>query len=140
MMKGEKAPFRKFGKRFPAAGVPEDAIDHASAFGEIIHGNLAQNDLSHLQSGLASAGAVRVDPVLFNIEKRGKMMFGIWAKMILKKGGYNDPGREGRLKLFKYYLFTVIYLVSPLVAALFRLIFVLNPKAARRIVERYSLL
>jgi len=140
MMKGEKAPFRKFGKRFPVAGVPEDAIDHASVFGKIILRNLAQNDLGHLQSELASAGAVPVDPVLFNIEKRGKLIFGIWAKMILKKGGYNDPGREGRLKLFKYYLFAVIYLVSPFVSVLFRLIFRLNPKAARRIVERYSLL
>jgi len=65
-------------------------------------------------------------------------MFGIWARMILKKGGYGDSARESRLKLFKYYLFAVIYLVSPLVSGLFRLIFALNPGAAKAIIKKYS--
>ena len=138
MMKGEKAPFKKFGIRFPAAGVPEEAISQASVFGEIIRQSLKEENFKDLQSKLVSAGAVQVDPVLFNIEKRGKMMFGIWAKIILRKGSYNDPVREGRLRLFKYYLFAVIYLISPFVMAIFRLVFRINVKAGRRIVERYN--
>lgn len=138
MMSGEKGAFRKFGKQFPPAGVPEKDILNASRFGEIIVKHLQMNSLEGLQPDLLASGAVPVDTVLFNIEKRGKIMFGIWAKMILKKGGYGDPGREGRLKLFKYYLFTVIYLISPLVAGIFRLTSYLNPRAAGRIIDRYS--
>jgi len=138
LMKGEKSPFTWFGKKFPEAGVPKADIDNASKFGEIIKESLISGNLDHLSHNLFRAGAVKIDPVLANIEKRGKMMFGIWAKMILKKGAYNDPAREGRLKGFKYYLFTVIYLVSPFVSAIFWLIFKINPRAASRIIKRYS--
>jgi hypothetical protein len=138
MMNGEKGAFRKFGKHFPPAGVPEKDILKASKFGGIISKHLNLNDLDGLQPELVSAGAVPVDTVLLNVEKRGKMMFGFWAKMILRKGKYGDPRREGRLKMFKYYLFTVIYLVSPFAAAIFRLISLLNPKGTRRIIDRYS--
>lgn len=138
MMKGDKNPFRKFGKDFPAAGVPEQDITAAARFGEIIARHIHSADYSGLREALNASGAVPVDPVLYNIEKRGKMMFGFWAKMILKKGSYDDPAREGRLRLFKYYLFTVIYLISPFVAGLFRLIFKLNPKAAQKIIQTNS--
>jgi hypothetical protein len=67
------------------------------------------------------------------------MMFGFWATMILKKGGYNEPLREGRLKMFKYYLFTVIYLLSPIVSFIFSVIFKINPAGAEKIIKRYSL-
>jgi len=138
MMKGEKDPFRWLGKNFPAAGVPEEEIGRGREFGEIILRALQTGQFDHLQGKLVEAKAVKVDPVLYNIEKRGKMMFAIWSKIILKKGAYNDPAREGRLKGFKYYLFTVIYLVSPFVSGLFKLIFFLNPKAERNIKAKYS--
>jgi hypothetical protein len=138
MMKGEKSPFRWLGMKFPPAGVPEVQIKNARVFGDSISKSLPSGNFQNLQYELVAGGAVKVDPVLMNIEKRGKMMFGIWAKMILKKGAYNDPAREGRLKLFKYYLFLVIYLVSPLVSAIFWLIFKINPRAASRIIKRYS--
>jgi len=138
MMNGEKVAFKWLGKQFPPAGVPQKDIDHASAFGSIITESLTSGDYVLLQEKLVQAGAVKVDPVLMNIEKRGKMMFGIWAKMILKKGVYNDPAREGRLKGFKYYLFTVIYLISPLVSSIFWLIFKLYPKAAKKVIKKYS--
>lgn len=138
MMKGEKAQFRWLGIKFPPAGVPESEISKAGLFGDSISKSLIIGNFKDLQHELVSAGAVKVDPVLMNIEKRGKMMFGIWAKMILKKGDYNNPARKGRLKLFKYYLFTVIYLLSPLVSGIFRLFFFLNPGAARKITAKYS--
>lgn len=138
MTKGEKAPFRWMGKNFPAAGVPEEEIRRSADFGEIIKYYLLINNYSGLQQELVKAGAVNVHPVLFRIEKTGKRIFGIWSKLILKKGDYNDPAREGRLTAFKYYLFAVIYLVSPIVAGINRLIFFLNPGAARKIVAKYS--
>lgn len=138
MMKGKNSPFSKFGIRFPQAGVPKKDIREAGRFGHLITEHLQAGSMETLQAALSKAGAVPVDPVLFNIEKRGKMMFGLWAKIILEKGAYNDPRREFRLRLFKYYLFAVIYLVSPFVSALFRLIFMLNRKAARKIELKYS--
>jgi hypothetical protein len=138
MMNGKRTPFRWLGKNFPPAGVPQKDIERASSFGSIIKESLTAGNYDHLQEMLVKAGAVKVDPVLMNIEKRGKMMFGVWAKMILKKGAYNDPARERRLKAFKYYLFNVIYLISPLVSGLFRLIFFLNRPAAKKVVKKYS--
>jgi hypothetical protein len=91
-----------------------------------------------LQERLVTEGAVKVDPVLCRIEKTGKRIFGIWSALILKKGGYNDPAREGRLRAFKYYLFAVIYLISPVVAGINRLIFFFNPGSARRITSKFS--
>jgi len=137
-MKGEKSPFRWLWMKFPAAGIPEEEIKKAGIFGDSISKSLISGNFENLQEQLVSAGAVKVDPVLMNIEKRGKMMFGIWAKMILKKGAYNDPAREGRLKGFKFYLFTVIYLISPLVSGLFKLKFFINPKASKKIISKYS--
>jgi hypothetical protein len=139
LINGEKGAFKWLGKQFPPAGVPQKEIEDAASFGTIINESLSAGNYNLMQEKLVQAGAVKVDPVLMNIEKRGKMMFGIWAKIILKKGPYNDPAREGRLKVFKYYLFMVIYLISPIVSGLFRLIFLLNPRAASHIRKRYGL-
>jgi hypothetical protein len=138
MMKGKKTPFRWLGKNFPAAGVPEEVIRSGKGYGEIINYYVIRGNFSNVQEELVKLGAVKVDPVLFKIEKTGKRIFGIWSKFILKKGDYNDPAREGRLKAFKYYLFLVIYLVSPIVAGINRLIFIINPKAADKIISKYS--
>ena len=134
MTTGEKAPFRWMGKQFPAAGVPEEVIGRGGELGKIIMFYFLCGNYKDLQKGLVEQGAVVVDPVLCRIEKTGKRIFGIWSKLILKKGEYNDISRVGRLKAFKYYLFAVIFLVSPLVAGIHRLIFFLNPRAAKRIV------
>jgi hypothetical protein len=138
MTTGEKTPFRWMGKKFPSAGVPEEVIGRGGELGRIIMYYVLCDNYKELQMRLVEKGAVSVDPVLCRIEKTGKRIFGIWSKLILKKGKYNDDSRVGRLKAFKYYLFTVIFLVSPLVAGLHKLIFFLNPKLAKTIVTKYS--
>lgn len=138
MMKGEKTPFRWMGVNFPAAGVPYEEIGRGREYGRLIMHYLISSFTGELQEDLVRQGAVKVKPVLYKIEKTGKRIFGIWSKLVLAKGGYNDPAREGRLKAFQYYLFAVIYLVSPIVAAVNRFLFFLNPGAARKIVDRFS--
>lgn len=138
MMNGEKGAFRWMGRNFPPAGVPEGEIGRGGTYGIIIKHYLISGNYGDLQGELVRNGAVKVDPVLFRIEKTGKRIFGIWSKLILKNGKYNDRAREGRLNAFKYYLFAVIYLVSPIVAGINRLIFFFNPKAARKIITKYS--
>jgi hypothetical protein len=98
---------------FPAAGVSPADIDGASLFGRVIAGALAASDLSGLQEKLMQNGAIRYKPNIAFIEKTGHRIFGLWSKWVLKKGACGSPGRAFRLKLFKYYLFAVLFLVSP---------------------------
>jgi flavodoxin len=123
---------------FPAAGVPEKEIRDTSQFGEVILDAFQNDRLNELQDKLLEMGAVCIDPVLISIERRGIMMFRIWSRFILKKGVYGCEARTGRLKLFKYYLFAVIFLISPVVSLLFSIIHRVNPARAKRMICYYS--
>jgi len=123
---------------FPAAGVPEKEIRDTSQFGEVILDAFQNDRLNELQDKLLEMGAVCIDPVLISIERRGIMMFRIWSRFILKKGVYGSEARTGRLKLFKYYLFAVIFLISPVVSLLFSIIHRVNPARAKRMIRYYS--
>ena len=101
---------------FPPAGVPEQSIQEAAKFGEVIREAFRLGQTKKLQDHLLEKGAVKVNPILMSIEKRGRMMFGFWSKFVLKKGGPWDPAREFRLKLFKYYLFTAVFLLPPFIS------------------------
>ncbi len=101
---------------FPPAGVPEQSIREAAKFGEVIREAFRCGQTQKLQDQLLEKGAVKIDPILMSIEKRGRMMFEFWSKFVLKKGGPWDPAREFRLKLFKYYLFSGVFLLSPFIS------------------------
>jgi hypothetical protein len=118
MMKNKKERYLKI---FPPAGVSKSDILDAQRFGTIIRHFLLHGQFDQLQSELVHAGAVEVQPELVLLEKRGKMLFRLWAEFILKKGSYGSPSRHFRLVLFKYYLLTVLYLVSPFATLLFYL-------------------
>jgi hypothetical protein len=138
MTTGEKHGQGMYKKIFPPAGVQRNEIEGSEKYGHIILKAFQEDAWDDLQNRLLAAGAVKINPVLVSIEKRGLMMFSIWSKFILKKGGYNSPERTGRLKLFKYYLFAVIYLVSPLVSFLFFVIHKINIHGTRKLIEYYS--
>ena len=138
LMKGEKHGGGLYGRLFPPAGVPEPEIRSARRFGKLILDALKHNEINGLQELIRTSGGIRINPLLVEIEKRGFAMFRIWSKFILKKGVYGDPAREGRLKAFKYYLFTVIYIVSPVVSLLFRLKLLATPGKTRKMIAYYS--
>lgn len=138
MLKGEKKGNGIYGRIFPEAGVNIKEIAAASKFGEIINSSFRNNDLDNVQAALLDKGAVKIKPVLLAIEKRGYMMFKPWSKFVLRKGGYGETSRVGRLKMFRAYLFTVIYLVSPFGGAVFGLIYMLTPKRTRKMTGRYA--
>lgn len=96
----------------PPAGVSDKDIREASRFGDMIAGALDTGEMQDLQAILVKAGAVEVLPGLVMIEKRGIVFFRLWASFILKKGSFNDPARLVRVRLFKYYLLTMLYLIS----------------------------
>jgi hypothetical protein len=121
MFKGKKDRYMKV---IPPAGVSPEDIRNASSYGKIILESLGDQSMDKLRPRLVEAGAVDVLPEILMIEKRGKMFFRIWSSFILKKGDYGDPARLPRIRLFKYYLLTVLYLVSPFASLLF---FILKP-------------
>jgi len=138
MMKGEKYGKGLYRKIFPPAGIPEKHIEASKKFGLIIRDTLRTDAHDDLQDKLLSKGAIKILPVLMTVEKRGFMMFKPWSKFVLRKGAVNDPARVGRLKMFRAYLFTAIYLVSPIGGIVVWLIHKLNYKATRKAVQRYS--
>lgn len=138
MLKGEKKGKGLYGKLFPEAGIALKDIENASIFGtEILH-SFEKESYEQLQDKLLAKGAVQIKPVLLAIEKRGHMMFKPWSKFVLKKGSSGDPGRVRRLKMFRAYLFTVIYLVSPFGGAIFWLIYKINHRNTKKMIARYS--
>ncbi|MDR2628065.1 MAG: hypothetical protein LBC40_08550 [Dysgonamonadaceae bacterium] len=116
---------------FPAAGVSAADIRHVSVFGQIISEALTVSGSSSLQERLMQEGAIDYKPAIAFIEKTGHRIFGIWSKFVLRKGSYGAPERAFRLKLFKYYLFVVLYLVSPVGLLFFYLAYPFRLKAIR---------
>ncbi|MDR2359399.1 MAG: hypothetical protein LBD87_06330 [Prevotellaceae bacterium] len=97
----------------PAAGISAADLAHAAVFGEIIDGALRSGNWNNLQEQLLAAGAVHYKPAVVFMEKTGYRIFGVWAKFILRKGKDNPARRDFFLKLFKYYLFVVLYFIAP---------------------------
>ena len=97
----------------PAAGVSQRDVADADRFGLIILRTLYDGQWEQLQERLMREGAVTFIPHLYFIERNGYRMWGRWAHFVRGRGGAGDPRRQGRLRLFKAYLFFVLYAVSP---------------------------
>ena len=138
LMKGRKQGKGFWGRIFPEAGVSEKDITEAGRFAAPIRKAFHEDSPDTLQEALLGEGAVRISPVLLTIEKRGLMMFRIWAKFVLRKGPAGDPKRNCRLKWFRAYLLTVIYLVSAPAGIIVWLVHRINARKTRETVYRYE--
>jgi len=116
----------------PAAGVSDNDIKNASRFGNIINETLKNGDWNDLQNKLMREKAVEYKPSIVFLEKTGHRIFGIWANFIRKKGGYQDKRRALRIKLFCYYLFFVLFVVSPFGLLVFYLTYPLRIRTIKR--------
>jgi len=106
---------------FPKPGISDEDINKAERFGTPIMKSLKSNNFDSLQDELLELKAVELNPSIVSIEQKGKRIFKIWARFILKKGGSGNPNRISRLKMFKYYLLFVIFAVSPIANIIFYL-------------------
>ncbi|MFC2521263.1 MAG: flavodoxin family protein [Tannerella sp.] len=97
----------------PAAGVSQRDVADVDRFGLILLRTLYDGQWEQLQERLMREGAVTFIPHLYFIERNGYRMWGRWAHFVRRRGGAGDPRRQGRLRLFKAYLFFVLYAVSP---------------------------
>jgi hypothetical protein len=135
MFKGKKERYLKF---IPPAGVSEQDIKSASRFGECMLSAVNSGNYKDLRKQLIDAGAIDVQPGIVMIEKRGIIFFRIWADFILKKGAYGDKARLTRVRMFKYYLLTVLYLVSPFASILYVLIKPFRKKTIKKQISFYQ--
>lgn len=97
----------------PSAGVSDRDILESQRFGIPIKQALMSNDWSSLNDTLIALGAMKYSPSLAFIESAGHRIFGIWARIILRKGAFGDRQRRVWLYAFRYYLFAVLYIASP---------------------------
>ena len=105
---------KKEATRFlPAAGVSPEDLQQSSCFGEILLDTLKHDMFVTLQERLMEKKALTFLPTVYFVEKAGFKLWGQWARLIMKKGPYNSPAREPFLRLFKYYLFFVLFVISP---------------------------
>jgi len=119
-------------KYFPEAGVSNFDIQSASKFGSPIFNSVKENNFSNLQNELLKLNAVHIDYHIMKTELTGIRIFHIWANLILNKGKNNPKRRKRLLTLFSYYLFFVLYVVSPFSSLIFRIIKLIFPKKVRK--------
>lgn len=109
-------------KFLPAAGISDADISGASLFGrEILEFMNNGNGYADLQEELMKTGAIEYKPGVLFAEKIGHRVFGLWSKFIRRKGGYEDKARHGRIMLFSYYLFFILYIALPIGLTVFYL-------------------
>jgi hypothetical protein len=124
MFTGNKDPFWFF----PPAGVSETDIRHAAVFGSHIKDALNANSFTNLQDTLNKDGAIEVKPNLVLLEKRGQKAFSVWAKFVAMGGAVHSTGRKMRVYIFMYLLPTAIFILSPLLWLLSRVMLVVKRK------------
>ncbi|MCF6185243.1 MAG: hypothetical protein L3J56_11615, partial [Bacteroidales bacterium] len=83
-------------------------------------------------SDLLRLNAVNIEYHIMKTELTGKRIFNIWAALILKKSKNNPSNRNNLLKLFTYYLFFVIYVISPFASLIFRIKRLLLPRKTEK--------
>jgi hypothetical protein len=134
MLTGKKNAFLFF----PAAGVSQEDIVHASRYGEIINAALPSGDFSSLQSQLNEQGAIYVKPGLVLLEKRGQKGFSFWSRFIASGGTLYSTGRKIRVYTFLYFLLPAIFVLSPLLWLTSRILLFVKRKQLLQEVAYYS--
>ncbi len=130
---GNKGPYNIL----PEAGVAEKDINLTSRFAEPIIKALNKNDYDNLQNELLELGAIDIKYHLVQMEKNAFRIFKIWARLIRKKGEAKNKKRLLRVRMFKYYLLFVIFVLSPLASIIFIIKRYLLYTRAKRQLEYY---
>lgn len=113
---------------FPPAGVSEKDIQHASVFGNLIKAAMEADNFDNLQDELNKEGAIEIKPNLVLMEKRGQKAFSVWARFVAMGGAVHSTGRKLRVYIFMYLLPTAIFILSPLLWLLSRIMLIVKRK------------
>lgn len=109
---------------FPLPGVAQEDIEGASKFGTLLLEALKEDNYEDLQDQIIEQGGVDIKPFIIFMDEKANRMFEIWSKFILR----SKKNRKFRLKCFKYYLLTALFIISPIVFILFLLTYPLRIK------------
>ncbi len=104
-------------KPWPKAGVSDEEINTASKFGEIILAYAKSENYDGMQEKLVENGAVEIRPFLIKVETVGNRLFTVFSGIIKR----NPQKRKFWLKIYTFYLFAAIWVISPIVLILFNL-------------------
>ena len=97
-------------------------------------GKKLKENFDALQQALVNQNAVEVKPNLLFIEERAPRLFSIWANFISKR-----KNRGAWITVFKYYLLIALFMVAPIVLAIYTILF--KPffqKSINRKIKYYS--
>lgn len=134
MLTGNKKPFWFF----PSAGVSQTDIEHSQAYGHLINQALETGEYESLQTKLNAAGAIDIKPNLVLMERRGQKAFSIWSKFIASGGPLHSTGRKIRVYIFMYLLPTAIFILSPLLWTLSKVMLIVKRRELVEEVEYYK--
>lgn len=118
---------RKVWGFLPKAGISEEEIQNSDRFGVIIRDYLSKDKYLDMQRDLVSLGAVEVRHFLVSMDKKANRIFKVWSTLI-----YNSRNRKTLLKIFNYYLFIAIWLVSPIVHIIHLLLYPFNYRRIKK--------
>jgi hypothetical protein len=124
MLTGKKSAFLFF----PPAGVSSEDIKNAGRFGESITQALKNDTLDNLQPTMLQKGAIEIRPGLVLMEKRGQKAFSVWSRFISSGGTLYSTGRKIRVYTFLYLLLPSIFVLSPLLWTLSRIMLLVKRK------------
>lgn len=105
-------------KPLPKAGVADHEIAASGKFGKIMEQYAATGNFSGMQPELVRNGAVEVRPFLVKVEQVGNKLFTFFSGKV-KRHPHN---RRFWVKMFKFYLFFAIWIVSPIVLFFFTIL------------------
>jgi hypothetical protein len=105
-----KAKKDRYLNLFPKPGVSDEDIANTSEYGVTVLEHLASGNWNGLQDKLVQQKAVVVKYNLMFIESKAKRIFGIWARLIVKR-----KKRTAWLVAFKYYLLIALFIAAPVI-------------------------
>lgn len=101
---------RKVWGFLPKPGISPEEIEASNRFGAILKPYFLKDSYTGMQKELVENGAVEIRHFLVSMDKKANKMFKVWSALI-----YNSKNRKALLKVFNYYLFIAIWLISPIV-------------------------
>lgn len=134
MFTGKKKPFWFF----PAAGVSQQDVEHSQAYGQLINEAIETGEYESLQTKLNAAGAIDIKPNLVLLERRGQKAFSVWSKFIAAGGPIHSTGRKIRVYIFMYLLPTAIFILSPLLWTLSKIMLIVKRRELIEEVEYHK--
>ncbi len=106
---------------FPKPGISDEDINNSERFSEILADTILDSNYDELQNKLLLLKSIQLKPDIVSVEEKGKRIFKVWSKFILKKGGPGSVKRVPRLKMFSNYLLFVIFVISPIASLVYYL-------------------